>query len=379
MLQDPSSLQTSLDLLRHSVAANVDSSPNLSGMDRANITSAVLADSERTLVRAAAFGAISQNPEAGYKEFSSPKYAQYLSASDLKTLEQQQRAVVRAEHVDQAYQRTQRQQQKQDASDQREGEYIAKLHSDDPQQQQSVNAKSIANDFTLTREARERMIGIVERTASKENSATDPATRNRLLDGMLSADKPTKMQDILQAQIDNKLSNKDATILKEMIGSGRGSTLSDPVFTGVMGAAKQQIEQSLEGAENYGKFFYGFVRDYQKQAVAGTLQPNALDLRDEKSLISQYVKQYQPSNADKIRYYMFKNLGTDPSTVDFSQVVPRAVGDMSPGGGSAPARPARVTTKDQYDELPVGTHYIGKDGQTYEKRSSQPSAAPVSR
>jgi hypothetical protein len=26
-----------------------------------------------------------------------------------------------------------------------------------------------------------------------------------------------------------------------------------------------------------GKFFYAFMRDYQRQAAAGTLQPNALD------------------------------------------------------------------------------------------------------
>src|SRR5581483_9005027 len=149
----------------------------------------------------------------------------------------------------------------------------------------------------------------------------DPGTRANLLDGMLKVDKPTSLNDVLRAQIDGKLSNNDAMILKEMLQNGKNGATTDPVFTGVMGAAKQQIEQSLDGAENYGKFFYGFVREYQKQAQAGTLPPNALDMTDEKSMIRQYLKPYAPSIEEKVRYHLFKNYGSDPSRVDFSSVV----------------------------------------------------------
>lgn len=203
-INDPSSLKTSLDLIEHSVGAMVDSSPNLQGVDSARIKSEILQTSQAAIVKSAAVGAIAANPDAGLKQFSGPEYSKYISGAELKSLQQQAQVVQRAERVDQTYQRTQQKQAATDASDQREGEYIAKLHSDDPQVASTVSAKAIANDFTLTREARERMIGIVERETKPDTSAAVSAQSSVQIMKMMrdpNAEPQTIRNAILEARV----------------------------------------------------------------------------------------------------------------------------------------------------------------------------------
>lgn len=170
-INDPTSVKTSLAVLEHSIGAMVDSSPNLRGADAQAIKSDILQTAQTAVVKAAAIGAISINPEAGLKQYSSPEYSKYISGAELKTLEQQAKTVQSAMRTDAVRQAALQKQQAQDASDQREGAYIAKLHSDDPNVSGQVTAKAISTDFTLTREARERMIGIVERETKPEAAA----------------------------------------------------------------------------------------------------------------------------------------------------------------------------------------------------------------
>lgn len=195
---DPTSLKMSLGMVEHSIGAMVDSSPNLGGIDGAIIKTELIASSQAAIAKAAAIGALAKNPTAALKQFSSPEYAKFFSGADLKMLEQQAKTVQRAERVDQSYQRTMQKQAQTDASDQREGEYLAKLHSDDPQAASSVSAKAISNDFTLTREARERMIGIVERETKPEAAATvSNATASNLISRLRLPDgDPQRVSDL---------------------------------------------------------------------------------------------------------------------------------------------------------------------------------------
>lgn len=181
-LNDPTSLKTSLDLVQHSVGAMVDSSPTISGVDAARMKLELTAAAQKEIVKAAAVGAISANPAEGLKKFSSPEYSKYISGADLKSLEQRAKEVQRADRVEQNYQRVMAERAKEEASDQREGEYLKRLYSDNPKEAATVSAREIANDFTLTRQARERMIGIVERATEPEAPAkVSAATANDLI------------------------------------------------------------------------------------------------------------------------------------------------------------------------------------------------------
>lgn len=170
-ISDPTSVKASLSAVEHSVNAMVDSSPTLTGPEAARVKQEVLQASQREIVRAAALGAINANPEAGLKQFSGPEYSKYLSGADLKAMEQQAKSVQRAERVDESYRRTIEKQEKQDKSDASENKYLERLYSGDPAEAGKVTSKAIATDPTLTREARERMIGIVERQTKPETAS----------------------------------------------------------------------------------------------------------------------------------------------------------------------------------------------------------------
>lgn len=170
-IRDPTSLKTSLDLVDHSLGAMVDSSPNLRGVDGAAMKLELGTSIKKEIVKAAAVGAINANPEAGLKQFSRSEYSKYISGAELKSLEAQAKTVQRAERTDEAYRRTIEKQVKQDASDGREGEYLQKLYSGDPKQAGTVSARNISQDFTLTREARERMISLVNRETKPETNS----------------------------------------------------------------------------------------------------------------------------------------------------------------------------------------------------------------
>ena len=170
-LSDPTSLKTSLDLVEHSIGAMVDSSPNLKGVDGAKLKMDLAQSSQAAIVKAAAIGAINANPEAGLKRFSGPEYSKYISGTELKQLEQQARTVERARRVDENYALQNQKLIKQEASEAREGEYLTRIYSGDPKDAAKVSTKEIAADMTLTREARERMIGIVERQLKPETDS----------------------------------------------------------------------------------------------------------------------------------------------------------------------------------------------------------------
>lgn len=202
-LTDPSSLKTSLALVEHSIGSMVDSSPTLDAVTAARVKSEVLQASQRSIAMSAAIGMIAKNPDAGLAQFSSPEYSKYISGADLKALENQAKTVQSAARTDQTRQVALQKQQAQDASDQREGQYIAKLHDDDPTVSGQVTAKAIANDFTLNREARERMITIVNREVKPETDArvsaqTSVQIMRQLLDP--NADSQKVRQSILEAR-----------------------------------------------------------------------------------------------------------------------------------------------------------------------------------
>ncbi|EGP07541.1 hypothetical protein CSIRO_2780 [Bradyrhizobiaceae bacterium SG-6C] len=223
---DPSSLNTALSTVDSSVGALADSNPNMDAATAARIKSELTLSAKSEIVKSAAIGAISINPEAGLKKFSGSEYAKYISGSELQQLTQQAKAVQRAERVDQSYQRTLAEQQRKDASDQREGELLEKLHSGDPSVAGTVSAKAIASDWTLTREARERMINIVNRETKPETAAAvSNGTASDLIRRIrLPIGDPNRVNDlnpVYEALENGKLNKSDLKFVREEFANMR--------------------------------------------------------------------------------------------------------------------------------------------------------------
>jgi len=225
-ISDPTSLKTSLALVESSVGAMVDSSPNLKGVDGAALKIELAQNAQKEIVKAAAIGAINANPEAGLKKFSSPEYSKYISGAELKQLEAQAKTVERARRVDENYALQNQKLFKQEASDAQEGKYLEKLHSDDPKERSSVSAREIARDYTLTREARERMINIVNRETKPETeakvsnrTATDLISRIRAPTG--DPNRIDTLDPIYAAYEKGELSKADLKFVREEFSSMR--------------------------------------------------------------------------------------------------------------------------------------------------------------
>lgn len=363
-ISDSTSLKTSLGLVEHSIGATVDSSPNLRGADAAAMKLELTASSQTAIVKSAAIGAINANPEAGLKQFSSPEYSKYISGAELKQLEAQAKTVQRAQRVDEVHQRTLQNQAKEEASDAREGEYLAKLHSGDPKEMAQVSAKAISTDFTLTRSARERMIGIVERETKPEAAAkVSNLTATDLISRIRAPAGDPRRIDSLDAVYDayekGNLNKSDLKFVRDEfvnIRTPEGAAL---------GTQQEEFIKSVKPLIDKSNPLLGKIDQSGPQQVYNF----TMDLRRKADEYRKAGKDprdlMDPSKPD----YM----GSPAALAGYQKPLQQSLQDTAASlrrgsGANPPAGPVSVTTKEQYDKLAVGTRYIGKDGQPYEKR-----------
>ena len=209
-MMDPSSVPHLLDGIEGTVGAMVDSSPNLKGADAAKARLALTERMREDIVKSGAIGAIQKaaNPEAEAQRWGE-KYPQYISGADLKTLSANARQQIRADRMDRAYSDMLAKKDAEARSDATETSYLQKLYSDDPKQQSEVSAKAIVNDPTLTRVAKERMVGVVNREMKPETAAAE-SNRNYLniLDDIRTG-KTNDVESIYKARIDGKINRAD--------------------------------------------------------------------------------------------------------------------------------------------------------------------------
>lgn len=352
-ISDPSSLKTSLGLVESSINAMVDSSPNLKPTEAADMKARLLQESQATIVKAAALGAIGLNPEAGLKKFSSPEYSKYISGAELRQLEQQAKAVQRAERADLTYQKQLQNEAKRDASDQREGAYLQKLHSGDPQQQAQVSAKAIANDPTLTREARERMIGIVERETKPEaaakvsnQTAMDLVSRIRAPAG--DPNRIDSLDQVYSAYEKGQLNKADLKFVREEFANIRtpdGQALGQQQDDFIK-SVKPMIDQSNpmmgkldpSGAQQLYRFTYDLRRKVDEYRKAGKdprdlFDPSKPDYLGSPAALQPYQKTMQQSMQDTVkRLSASKNLTSEDSQITGITVEPaKPVPQRQPG------------------------------------------------
>ncbi len=225
-ISDPSSLNTSLKLVEGSIGSMVDSSPTLKGVDAGRLKSELTDAAQAAIVKAAAIGAIQADPEKGLKKFSGPEYSKYISGAELRQLEQQAKAVERAQRVDENYKLRNQELFKQEASNRATDEYLQKLYSDDPKDRASVSAAAAANDFRLTTTARKQMIDIINRETKPETAAAVSNTTASDLISRIRAPEgdPSRISDldpVYKAYTEGKLSKSDLKFVREEFTSMR--------------------------------------------------------------------------------------------------------------------------------------------------------------
>lgn len=337
---DPSSLSNALQTIDSTTAALADTNPNLTPAQAAQIKGDLALDAKKEVIKSAAIGAISINPEAGLKKFSSAEYSKYISGSELQQLTQQAKAVQRAERVDENYRRTIEKQQKQDLSDAREGDYLTKLHSGDPKLQREVSAKAIANDFDLTREARQRMIGIVERetkpeAAAKISNATTSDLIRRIRLPVGDPERIGSLDPVYEKLEKGELNKSDLKFVREEFQNMRtpeGAALGTRQEE-FIASVKPLIDKSnpLMGKidQSGGQQLYNFKIDLQRKIAeykaAGKdpyslMDPRSPDYMGNPAALTPYQKPLQQSLQDTAAALRNTNLTAPGNTITGVQV-----------------------------------------------------------
>jgi hypothetical protein len=172
---------------------------------------------------------------------------------------------------------------------------------------------------------------------------------------------------LMRAQVDSLktgrgLSDHSFQTMERLVTELEQSPLKGPIWQSTIAAAKDSLIVSVpgligkdnKGVENYSSFMQSFVPQYLAKQRAGTLEPNALDLKDPNSMISKAMAPFKRTQADRMADYVNGAGGVgSPSTEK-----PRTVGGVAvPAAlGGVAALQYNPTTK-QWRDSTSGTVY----------------------
>lgn len=306
---DPSSLDFALKTLDTSIGGMIDSSPNLSVSARGAIKQELSEKAREQIVKSAAIGYIEKTGQVPAL-VTDPAYSKYINGIEIRQFQKAADAQTKANAYYDRQTEVLKKQQADLAVHRGAGDLMANSVTVDPN---DPNKILIAPDFMrkaldLARKnpdapsaaATVRTMIDWSESQHRERSApivTDQSTKADLLTRMSDPNKPTSEIDILRAAADGKLSAHDTTIMRELVNAVGPQAMKDPIVHQTLAGAGERVGQHVmdDGQGRYASFLQSFWPEYLRQKNAGTLKPNALDLKDETSLIRQSMKPFEPT------------------------------------------------------------------------------------
>lgn len=319
---DPASLDFSLAALKSSTEGMISTSPNLNGTQAAAARSEILQKGSEAIVKSAAIGYIEKTSKVP-PWATDPKYAPYVNGAELQMLEKAAKVQAKSDLLQnkqiELYNRQVADQQvhatankimtRNVASDPVTGRPIitpgffraaldiARNNPDAP------SAASTARTLTDWGEHQQNL---------KENIVSDPTVKSALSTGLFDPNKPTTMIDVMRAESEGKLSHADAATIRGNVKLLEETPLHGPVYQDTMKAAHDQLivnvpgipGKDVKGTENYASFIQTFVPQYLAKFRAGTLPPNALDVKDPNSMISQAMAPFKRTPSERMSDYV---------------------------------------------------------------------------
>lgn len=292
---DPSSVPFLLQTADASIAGIVSSSPNLKGTEAAKVHSQVTQKAKEEIVKAGALGAIekSGDPEAAAAAFAK-RYPEYVNAQEIDQLGKAAKAYQRAASADSERARRLAKEQADDKSEGQRDKYIQDIFGDNSQ----ATMKQVLGDQSLTAKDREHLVGVIQREG--KTTLSDKATNTDLQRRLVDPDKPTTLDEVLKAHASDQLNDSDFRKRYEDVKLARSAVFDDPIFKMTIRNTEKAIGNDPKGEELQAQFAQKFMRQYEAASRAGPLPENALDLEDPKSMISQALKPFMRSQAQRI-------------------------------------------------------------------------------
>ena len=312
--KDPSTLGTAFDLFDHSLEGKIGSNPNLSAEDAGTIREKFGYDAKKQMVGAAVHGAIANGGD-WHHIADDPRYAPYINAGEAEQFDK----------VEKFYQRGAAVAQKQEMLLNRQiatanthaslNDSWSKYVKIDPTTGRvAIDPKFVGDMVDLpTKNAKDpeaaatakTYIDWTESQQKPEKATSDPLLLHSVDQQMFASDHQTTEMDIIRGEADGKISRQDGAARLSIIRERDAAPIKDPIFKAALDGAKSQIESTIpgvgrQGVDKFAGFMASFLTEYQRQSRAGTLPPNALDLNDPKSLISQKLAPYRNDLAGSI-------------------------------------------------------------------------------
>ena len=357
---DPTTKDFALAALRSSTEGIISKSPNLDVSQASRVRNELLQSGTESIVKSAAMGEIEKTGKMpGW--VSDPKYAPYVNGAELKMFQKQAEAQTKANLLTQktleAYQRKD--------LEIKQAKDLSKVWTDgvsyDEANRPIIKPGTINALLDIERKypgvdsaaVSARIQNVQHNLQQKaEVVVTNPDVKADLLSRMSHPTNPTTDTQILMEANKNNLSSHDQNNLIALRQSLEKSPIKNPAWQDTIEAVRSELILSgvglpgkdIEGTKNYAKWAQTFIPQFVDMTNKGTLPPNALDVKDPNSLISQSMAPFHRTIQQR--------------TEDYFSVLT---------GNGAKGPTPKIETKAQFDALKSGDTYVGVDGKTYRK------------
>jgi len=344
---DPSSLDFALGSVDHSIGAMVDSNKNIDAATAAAVKSEVGLKAKESIVKSAISGMITNNPNVDLDAMQK-KYGEYIDGAEMKMFARAAQTQAKANAlVDKQTQIAQRQ-----LADQQVHTGATKVMTDnitfDPQTGHPIvdpnffkQALDLARKNPNAPTAAETVRTMFSWGESQQNKAgkivDDPQVKQQLTDRLFDSEHPTSRLDLMKAQADGKLSNASFQSMQRIVTELEKTPLRGDLWKSTTAAVRDRlIRKDMPegndpiGSANYASFMQAFIPQYLEKVRSGTLPPNALNLNDPTSMISQSLQPYKSTMQDRLRANATAP-ATEPAQRKADNVVPpslRGIADL---------------------------------------------------
>lgn len=319
---DPSAVPDLLTSARQSIVGMISQHPHLTGNDAGKVLTESYDSAEKAIVRAGGFGVIERTGgnQAAVDAYIK-RYPKLVDAVEMDQFTKAAQVQAKANLLTQKqFESYQRQQQEHEATAAYSKNFSDNVTIDPTTNRPIINPKFANGTLDIAKKypgvsstaARTQLDWLEHQQNLKDEMVrTDPAIKQQFTDRLFSSDNPLTEVDLMRAQVKGLVSKDDFASWDRTIKTLADSPLKGPVWNDTMAAVKSELILSVPGVagkdeagiKNYASFAQTFIPQYLAASRAGTLPPNALDIKDPESMISKAMAPFKRTAVDRYADY----------------------------------------------------------------------------